>query len=564
MIGTFWFLTRRSLANRIQRQLSRLKEPRYAIALLAAFGYLYLFLFRRPDAASSEAAATRFQTLVSVLGSLFILFAVVRWWVFGGDRSALTFSAAEVQFLFPAPVSRASLIRWKLFRSQILILINTVVWILIARRARPPLPFPVYLVSLWTLFTTLSLHRLGASLTRAGVATHWRTGLRRQWLPLSIAAIAATVLAVSLAGSWPALMDRCCGMSFWTLLNQLITEPPASIVLYPFRLVMAPVAASDLDSWFRLFFPAFGLLVVHYVWVIRSNAAFEESAVLASAEHAERIARVRSSGPEPSRVGRRQLVRLDPRGWPGGAIVWKNLLAIVRGSLSGRTLVMILILGIAMTLALGVERGGFSELVGTIGVVMTAMLLLMGHNWVRNDLRQDLAYLPLLRSYPLPGRSIVTAEIISSTLALTVLQYGFALVAAFGMRHRPELAPYLTLGTILLVVPALLLVLNTIVLTIQNAGALLFPTWVRFDRVRPGGFETMGQNILTSGFTILLTLVGLIVPAGVAFTLFTVGAPTLGRAAALPAAVGFVAAAAVEITALLVWMGRLFDRTETI
>jgi hypothetical protein len=116
-------------------------------------------------------------------------------------------------------VSRAALIRWKLLRSQILILINTLLWIFITRRARPPLPFPIYLVSLWVLFTTLSLHRLGAALTRAGIRTHWKTGLRRQWVVIAIAVAAVVALVVPLVSQWPALMDRCCGLEFWTLLG---------------------------------------------------------------------------------------------------------------------------------------------------------------------------------------------------------------------------------------------------------------------------------------------------------------------------------------------------------
>ena len=566
MNGAFWFLTRRSLANRFRRQFARLRgEPRYAIALIVGFAYLYFFLFHRPQS-SANGSAPHFQPLVSLLGSLILLLALVRWWLFGGDQNALTFSPAEIQFLFPAPVSRSSLIRWKLLRSQVLILVNTLVWIFITRRARPPLPFPFYLISLWVLFTTLSLHRLGASLTRAGVSTHWRTGFRRQWVVILIAVAAVVALVVPLASNWPALMDRCCGLEFWTLLGTLLNRLPASAVLFPFHLAMAPVAAHDLSEWGKALLPAVGVLVLHYVWVIRSNAAFEDAAVQASAEYAERLARRKSTraGFVKGKTYRPPL-RLGPQGWPGAAIVWKNLIAVVRGSLSRGTLLGILIVGTGFAVSLGAQHRGFSELVGTAGAAMLGFLVVMGHNWIRNDMRQDLNYLALLRSYPLSGRTIVTAEVIGSTLTLTIFQYAFALLAWLGLRGRPDLAQYLTLGTLLVAVPALLLVLNGIVLTLQNAGALLFPSWVRLERVRPGGFETIGQNILTTGFTILLTLLGLVLPVATGTATFLLASPALGRTAAtIPAAMAFVAVAVGEVMALLVWMGRVFERTESI
>ena len=567
MNGAFWFLTRRSLANRFRRQLARLRgEPRYAIAIIVGFAYLYFFLFHRPQSRTTG-GAPHFQELVSLLGSLILLLALFRWWLFGGEQNALTFTPAEIQFLFPAPVSRAALIRWKLLRSQVLILINTLLWIFITRRARPPLPFPVYLVSLWVLFTTLSLHRLGASLTRAGISTHWKTGFRRQWIVILIAGAAVVALVVPLVSHWPALMDRCCGLEFWTLLGAVLNQLPASAVLFPFHLAMAPMAAHSLSEWGKALLPAVGVLAAHYIWVIRSDAAFEDAAVQASAEYASRIARRKAPQTAYLKSGKvaRPLFRLGPTGWPGGAIVWKNLVAIVRGAISPRIIIMLLVVTIAFAITLDAEGHGMSQLVGTVGAAMLGFLVLMGHTWIRNDLRQDLAYLAMLRAYPLSGRTIVSAEVMASTLTLTLFQYGFVILAWFGFRNRADLHDYLNPGIVLVVLPCALIVVNGIVLTLQNAGALLFPSWVRLERVRPGGFETIGQNILTTGFTILLTLVGLVLPAAAGTGTFLIATPLVGRTFAMfPAALAFVALAAGEVMALLAWMGRVFERTESI
>jgi hypothetical protein len=502
------------------------------------------------------------QPLILVLGSLLVLAGVVRWWFFGGDRSALVFSAAEIQFLFPAPVSRNALIRWKLFRSQVLILINTLIWILVTRRTRTPLPIPLYVVSLWVLFTTLSLHRLGASLTRAGVLIHWKTGLRRLGLPLLLALTGIVLLIVPIVRRWPELDSHCCGVGFWSLLKSVLDQPPASIVFFAFRLVMTPVSAATVAQWSSAILPALGVLVVHFVWVIRSNAAFEEAAVQASAEQAERAAQRKAarSGAAPT-TRTWPHVRLKSSGWPGTAIVWKNLLAIVRGSLSRRMLVGLLIFGIVSMVTLR-EQASLLQIVGSMGLAFAGFLIILGHNWIRNDLRQDLAHLALLRSYPLPGSTIVLAEVIASTIALTVVQYLCILIAWFGIQSDPTFGRYLTTSSVFVTVPLLLLVLNAIVLSIQNTGALLFPDWVRFDRVRQGGFETLGQNILTTAFTLLLTLAGLVIPVASGFLALALFRGMLGNTAYFAATLGFVVGAVAEIIVILGWMGRIFERTE--
>jgi len=563
--SAFWFLLRRSARNRLIRQMDRLREPRYTIALLVGCAYLWFFLFgTRPTQTSPNQL---FITLIPLLGSFGLFVAVVRWWVFGGDRRALAFTPAEIHFLFPAPISRQALIRWKLLRWQILIGLNTLIWILIARRTRPPIPMPFYLVSIWLVFSTLSMHRLGAALTRAGVGVHWRTGLRRQVVPIGLALAAITGLLAVVSSRWSVLSRACCGREFWALLEQTFSQPVARVVLFPFRLLMAPLGATGIASWAVAVVPAAALLALHYLWVMRSQAAFEEAAVNATAEAAKRIAGMKGDQRQPAsraKAGRRWIT-LKPTGWPGVAIVWKNLLSVSRAGFS-RSLVLVLV---AMVVAFGMittgQKGsGLAGALGGIALAMAGFLAFLGPTWVRNDLRQDLSYLGLLRSYPLRGRTIVLAEIAASTITLTALQYGLALAGYFGLRGTADLEKYGSPGLVLLLALPCLLVLNGIGLAIQNAGALLFPAWVRFDSVRPGGFESLGQNILSSLFTVLLTLVSLVVPVITAWLTLIGLEKTLGQWAIIPAALAALVVSTFELAGLVSWLGRVFERTESI
>ena len=563
MGSAFWFLMVRSARNRIISQLNRLKEPRYAIALLVGVGYLWFFLFS-PRATPPGTSTTPFVTVIPLIGAIGLFIAVARWWAMGGDRRALSFTPAEIQFLFPAPIERKALIQWKLLRWQILIVVNALIWMVIARRTQPPIPVPLYVVSMWVLFSTLSMHRLGSALTKAGVATHWRTGLRYQAIPIALVIGATASLYIAISGRWAGLTDLCCGRAFWPYLEETLRQPGAAVVLLPFRLLMAPVGAMTVGAWATAMVPALGLLVVHYVWVMRAQVAFEEAAVRASAETVERLARFKGDRKGvPRKAGR--TLPLAPSGWPGTAIIWKNIIAITRGAFSRSFVIVLMALVAAFAAVMGSEdRAPTAVALGTTALAMAAILSFLGPVWIRNDLRSDMNYLSLLRSYPLSGRTIVVAEIIGSTLTLTVIQLILALVGYLGVSTRIDWSRYGSVELILLLAIPSALILNGIGMTIQNAAALLFPTWMRFDRVRPGGFETLGQNILSSLFTLFLSALAVAGPALTGSFLWSSLVPRLGPWAIVPVLVGVTMVGIVELRLLIRWLGRVFERTESI
>ena len=565
MGSAFWFLMRRSARNRIISQLNRLKEPRYAIALLVGFGYLYFFLFSRPmTPPGGNAARFQFMSIIPLLGTIGLFIAVARWWAFGGDHRALSFSPAEIQFLFPAPIERKALIQWKLLRWQILIIVNALIWMLIARRTRPPIPVPLYIVSIWVMFSTLSMHRLGSALTKAGIATHWKTGLRRQAIPLLLvlAAVGSVLFAVS--NYWPGLKASCCGREFWPLLEEALRQPAAAVVLFPFQLLMAPVGALTIAEWGTALVPAVGLLLIHYLWVMRSQVAFEEAAIHASAETVDRLARRRGQKKATTRKAGRTLP-LKPTGWPGTAIIWKNTIAITRGSFSRSMVIILAIVAAIVAATVGSDYAtATAAAIGSSSLALAVILSFLGPTWIRNDLRADMNYLGLLRAYPLSGRTIVGAEIIGSTLALTGLQLLLAIVAYACLTPSVQWTRYGSPGLILLFAVPSALIVNAIGMTIQNAAALLFPSWVRFDHARPGGFETLGQNILSSLFTVFLSALALAGPGLTGWLLWEQLVESLGAWTFLPVVAGVTIIGGAELRVLLGWLGRVFERTESI
>src|SRR5215210_4459097 len=327
MIRVFGYLTGRSAYNRIARQLQHLRSPRYLAALLLGLSYLwFIVLGQRP----TTVGANPNPQGVELIGAL-ALFGAVAWgWIFGVERRVLAFSPAEVTFLFSGPVSRQGLIQFKLLRSQLLILFNALLWTLILSRERFGTSSWLRVVSIWVLLTTLSFHRLGASFVRTSLSEHGRLGVRHRVISLVVLGAMLIAIVWSIADSLPELMAARDNdvRSFLSAAAEAAQRPLPSALTYPFRIMVRPLTAHSFSEWLAFLWPALVLLVLHYVWVVRSDTAFEEAAAEVSLRRVQALAarsgeRITESRSNP----RRSLVRLSPTGWPAGAILWKNLVA---------------------------------------------------------------------------------------------------------------------------------------------------------------------------------------------------------------------------------------------
>ena len=186
--------------------------------------------------------------------------------------------------------------------------------------------------------------------------------------------------------------------------------------------------------------------------------------------------------------------------------------------------------------------------------------LLLGPQWVRNDLRRDLRQLELLRTFPLRGRTVVAAEAAASTVSLTLIQLGLlgAAWVSFLGEHGDT-----TLGerTVLLVAAVLVLPLvNYTALLLQNGAALLYPGWMSAIGDGGGGLEALGQNLLaTVAFALLLAAL-LAPPAGLGVVvMFGLGGGPVALATGGLAALALLGGEAALLARVL---GSVYDRTD--
>lgn len=565
MIRVFGYLAWRSAHNRAARQLRHLRSPRYLLALLLGGAYLWFVVMgQRPASVTGTEVDPRVLELIGALA----LLGVVAWgWIFGVERRVLAFSPAEVAFLFSGPVSRRGLVQFKLLRSQLLILFNALLWTLILSRERFGVSSWLRVLSIWVLLTTLSLHRLGASFVRTSLSEHGRFGLRHRLVSLSVLGAVLAAFAWSIADALPEIISarEHDVRNFLSALADAASRPLPSALTYPFRALVRPLAAHTPADWLAAIGPATVLMVLHYIWVLRSDTAFEEAAAEVSLRRAQALSGGRRAGDPQPRRGRAtpSLIRLSPSGWPAGAILWKNLVA---GTRIKRIRNAALVLGAAgvIVCALSFDPDEtLAEIAGWLAVFWAALMVVTGPQYVRNDLRGDLLKLDLLRSYPLRGWSVVLAEAGASTLMLTMIQFSLLGIAYLAFLGNQTMVPTLEERTLLLLGSIVMLpAVNLLGMLIQNGAALLYPAWVRLGSGRAAGVEVLGQNLLTMiAFVALLaaTLIGPVAIGGGAYLLLRA---VLENWAVIPAAVLGLGLIGFEAALIVEWLGRIFERTD--
>ena len=563
VLGAYAYLAGASARNRVRRGLRQLRSPRYVVALLFAATYVGFVLVNGADGAREGLGPEVAPARMATLGALALLALVTWWWALGSDASALAFTPAELQFLFPAPVTRRQLVQFKLVRAQLVILVNILIWSVLLRRGGGGDLLLLRPVALWVLFSTMQMHRLGATLVRASAAEHGGAGLRRGLPGIAIVVALAATVAWTGVRAWPDGGVTVEALGAWL---ERVREAPA---LLPFRLAVAPVFATDAAAWLAAIGPALALMLVHFLWVVRADTAFEDAAVEASEARARRAHSRRGGAAEVTSQPGRALARrlalrlpLPAAGDPAVAIVWKNAYAVLRGDRFVRQLGFFGVLVVVLCAVAWArpEQSGF--VLGIVGT-WTAALLLLGPLWMRNDLRGDLPRLEQLRTYPLPAARLVLAQLASSALAMTLVELALGVVLFVALLRSPDVTlPLDTRLAIALAVALALPAVNLLSAAIHNASALLFPAWMPLGANRKPGFEAMGQMYLTMFVTVLVLAVLLVAPAAVgALAAFPLAAVYGAWAAPVGVVVGSAVALG-ELRLVVRWLGGVFERTE--
>ncbi|BDG03809.1 putative ABC exporter domain-containing protein [Anaeromyxobacter oryzae] len=555
-----------SARNRVRSQLRRVRQPRYLVA--TAIGLLYwVFYFvplvfgRAARGAGPRPGAPGAFVELAVTG--FGLLAISFYWVFGGDKAAVTFSEAEVQLLFPAPLSRRQLLHWRLLRALAASLLGAAFTALVLGRGLSGRPL-LFTLGAWVAFSTLSFHGVAAALTRASLAEAGLSGLRRRLLTLAGLAAAVLLLAWGIRRVAPPgpFVPTAAYAEAWAA---AVDASPLRWILWPARAPVRLALARTASDFLGALPGALTVLALHYAWVMSSAVQFEEASLEASERRARNVEALRAGrGPAAFRAGkvRRPPFALRAEGPPEIAFLWKGLIAGGRAFGSRRTIVA----GVAMLVMLGaiatpfaLERGARVG-AGVLSATLWAMAVVFGPRLVRSDLRADTGSLELLRSLPIRGARIIRGALLAPALTLAVVQWILLPFMAAGLAAAVDegttVAAFIACAAVL--GPALSLAL----VAIQNGILVLLPGWAAASD-RPRGPEALGMNVLMSLGNLLALAVAMIPPGVVGAVLAWAVEPLAGAHAAWVAAAAAAALVlVVEVWAATLALGAAFDRLD--
>ena len=179
----------------------------------------------------------------------------------------------------------------------------------------------------------------------------------------------------------------------------------------------------------------------------------------------------------------------------------------------------------------GGSKAGLLPIIAVTCFFAIFITLLLGPQMARNDLRQDLASLAVLKTWPMTGATLVRGELLAPAVVLTCIAW--TLIAA-GAALSTSLQ--IDDGTALLfamhrvgyaiaaavVVPGI--IMAQLVVVQENGLAIMFPAWVTIGTSRARGVEATGQRMLMMAGNILTLVIailpGAIVGGGVALIIY--------------------------------------------
>ncbi len=573
------YLVTRSFVNGVLFRLKRLRQPRYLLGAILGGAYFYFYFGKILGGAHSPIGpgATSGSGFSVEVGAA-ILFAVtlVLSWILPASRAAIGFTEAEIAFLFPAPVSRRTLVIMRLLKAQFALLFFSAFMTLITGRFRLGAEAWLRVGGWWVILNTLNMHRIGASFAlqrlRERGMSDWK---RRTGVLLAILALAVAVeftrrslppppeLATAARGGFDAIADY---------VRQVLHVGPLPYLLAPFRLVVQPNFAHDAATFLRAFLPALAIMVLHFVWVVRADVSFEDASIEAAKKRAAFLA-ARGRGETGTQKGsgkaRSPLFRLRPTGFAPVAFMWKSLLKS-----GGRRIISrwaFLFAGLAAGAWMLGEAGELSQtlliiaFVIGIGCYITLLIsfVMIGQH-AASQLRQGIAAMDLLKTYPIPGWQIALGELIGPVTLGTLMQWsalgtGVLLLRVKGpdLAGMPDLVFYAAAG-LALVLP----IFNLSCAILPCAGALLFPGWFRPQENTAPGLENTGLRLVL-GIVQLLAIVAALLPVALfaAVAWYAVGKFTdVAEWRALAAGcTGFVLLT-MEAALGIAWLGSLYDK----
>lgn len=527
MTSAVGYLLSRSAWNRVRQLASDFRRPGPRIAAAAAIAYFAFLAWFSPNGRPANPDTQ----VAAVVGALGLMVLAASAWLLGTGGKLVELSGAERALLLPAPISTGRVMDVKLMRLQATTLGNALLWTALTNGSQDWGTIARRAFAFWIVLTTLQLHRIAAARVRSAAASH--PVVRRIVGLVGIALVASVPLFLT-----GALRDSAPGLT--ALLTDLSGNAIGRVLLWPFMLVLRPLTAPNATAWLARIGPALAILLLHYFWVRRLGPEMERV-------------------PDPlTSPGGAPLWPLAAGGSNAAAFFWKHVTALVRRPTAVIAAVVAAALILLPMVLRSIGRDDASTFLGWMLLMWALLLLLMGPQFVRNDLRRDQGMLSMLRTLPVRGYEIIlgASGAAAVTLAMGVAVLLFAGAAATAGSNE-ALLPAEHRGAWLLAALLVIGPLSFAGILLQNAAVILLPTWSRMT-ARRGTATALGTNLANSALTILVLALLLVLPVGLASLVWR---GSDGRAWVSVVCSAVIAAVlGVECWGMVRWLGARFEK----
>jgi hypothetical protein len=423
--------------------------------------------------------------------------------IFGpASDMAISFTPAEIDFLFPAPFHRRELLIYKLCK----LFMGSVFAALIFSMS-----FLLYL-NIWLsafsgFFLTMvftQLIALAVALAGQIVAEYAYTKTRKLVL-LGIGVMVAAGLAQVL---WQTPIQGIPELA-WSFRNTWTGR----VILAPFEVfshaILARSVFPDLLCWGAAAAAIdLGLLVL----ILKLDADYLEGAAAVSQKLYERMQRARKTGGLPMAASKNAAKLRIPRlPWLGGAgpLAWRQLLLAMRTSrliVFGSLAIGVVLLLVAVFMPR--ETRSVEVVIPSVGVGFMAYLTFIFVTQLPWAFRGDIDHIDSLKALPVVPLALAAGELAGGVMVLAAIQL-VVLAALLAAKGNPAL---------IMTAAAFVVPFDMLMLGVSNLLFLIYP--VRVVQTNAADFQLMGRVMLLMLLQLLILIPALGIPAAVGGLVF--------------------------------------------
>ena len=518
--GALRLLLMMRLKARLRRSAASLRSPKRILLTLFVISFAGLVAVSQNREGSTALLSGGSGSLLLPLFVSFFLLATI---IGAAANGVLSFSPAEIHFLFPGPLGTRTLLASHLVVGTLKSVSAAVVCALFLRPGGAS--FLRTIGSYQLLFTLLILASLVMDLAWIGLARRVRR--RRSIL---VVCVLVVVGALAVCATW--ILDGRLGPETFRCLG------------WPGMPFVVVLTASELREVLAHLGILATLCTLLFLRVIFFKGNIREAADQTSERVQKMLARIQSGTfmlDKPAQVTRGVILPMLPRLGGAGVHAWRQLSVLIRQRRSYLLLTLMCVFAGGASY-LGPYDGG-AEVSAMIMVFLAAVA---GPMYVQCDFRSDYENLIYLRSLPTRPMALAAGQMLASCIVLCLLQLllgSWVVFVAAPDRRVIWLGIYLCLP-----------ILNMIQLCVENGAYLLFPVSLQPAKGPPGIFEFGRMYVLM--ITKLLVLGTVVAVAGIPGLLVWkgLGLPVVGAILSLVLALA-------EALALVYLVGRIFARS---